>query len=150
GNHKNKICKPHFIPDFFHSSALKGISLPVAFIEVAGSSPEPYHGIAFLHFEITAPYKACIFIGLEIAHTDYNRLRIESRSNSPNSLSKLFDKVIFFPVALSKLFNFLKDFRVFDLLRVHKRHRMDLYIACNDEFKPRKPYPVVWDHGKTK
>src|SRR5664279_395087 len=102
GNHKNEIFEPHLFPDLYHGLALKGKTLSVTLIKIARSSPETYHGIIFYHLKIAAPKEASILVGFEVAHLDSNWLRVESRSNSLNSLSKLLDKIIFFIVASCK------------------------------------------------
>jgi len=92
GDHDDQVYKPHLLPDPLHRPALEAKPLPVALIVVAGGAAEPEHRVCFLWLEVGPAEKACILVGLEVAHPDDDRVRVERRGDGPAPSASLSTK----------------------------------------------------------
>ena len=84
--HDNDVLKTHRIPHLAYGFALQCEASPVPFTVVAGSPAPSEHGVVLGRFKGVTTDQSGIFVRLEVAHADNDRLRSLRRGNGGDTL----------------------------------------------------------------
>ncbi len=76
-DHDHDIGEAHLLPKTPDRAAFQGEAIPILFRVIARGAPEPEHRIVFLWLKLGTADEIGVLIGLEVAHPDDRRLRIE-------------------------------------------------------------------------
>ena len=101
------------------------------------------HRIFLFRLECGPAEELGVFVGLEVAHADHDRIGVVRRGDARHAAGELVDEILLLRlITFGEALDLAARGLVLDQVEAHKGHRMDLYVVGDNELHAGEAHAV--------